>query len=258
MANDRYEQAHRELIRVARFNGKPITGQLEKRILALEQQARSDKLAQKVAYDDGSGAEKRSYRLIFTTPTLARDTFILSYVAFVGHLYYYVQTINFAYMKNLSTEANFITSGAGEWISVLVGAILLKFYTRKTCMSLFLFIMACSFAFQSLIDSELVSELDNAFVTVTNNGVGTVASLLLVFVALIVNQEVYPTVVRQTGTSITNTVGESGSTLAPMLIQFSRIIGPWRANSIYAAFCFMGIVAVQFVTRTDDIELPDT
>lgn len=249
MANGRFSQAKQELVRAAKFNGKTITAQLEKKIFMLEQKMRQDKVIQ----------NKRSYRLLFTNDTLVKDTVILAYIAFVGHLFYYVLTINFAYMKNLSIEANFISSGAGEWVSVLVGAVLLKACSRKTCLSLFLFLMATSFGFQSLIDSGFGSDsLDTPLIITTNNAIGTLSSLLMIFVVLIVNQEVYPTVIRQTGTSITNTIGESGSTLAPLLIQFSRMIGPWKANAIYAAFCALGMIAAQFVTKTDDVELSDT
>lgn len=285
MAHGRFKEAQRELLRAAAFNGKTNLGQLMKKIIIWEQKIKADQLKQNRAtsqslaigkdrlnYKTGKEQESnnpnsnndvtkskqvRSYGLIFTNRRLLRDTLILSYLAFVGHLFYYLQTINFAYVKNLSTAANFITSGAGEWVSVVVGAILLKFFSRKTCMSIFLLFMTCSFSFQSFIDSGIMPELDTKVIITANNGIGTLASLLLVFVTLIVNQEVYPTIVRQTGTSITNTLGESGSTLAPLIIQFSRIIGAWEANVIYSIFCLFGIVAAQFVTRTDDIELSD-
>jgi len=282
MANSRFKEARRELLRAAKFNGKPITKELDKKISALMLKARSDKekfdcehdsskmkngnniaaVGDKNLQDSNDSDTKKqkvsSYRLIFTDRKLLRDTVILSYLAFVGHLFYYVQTINFAYVKELSVTANFITSGAGEWVSVIFGAILLKFFSRKTCMSLFLFLMTCSFAFQSFIDSAIMPELETQLIITSNNGLGTIASLLLVFVALIVNQEVYPTIVRQTGTSLTNTLGESGSTLAPLVIQISRYIGSWEANAIYSVFCLFGILASQFITKTDNIELPDT
>lgn len=201
------------------------------------------------------------YKILFKNPIYVRDTLILAYVLFCGHLFYYMLTINFGYIKNLSIETNFITSGAGEWVSVLLGAILLKLTSRKVCLSLFLLVLSLSFMLQFLIDLEfesLSAVLDNELVMNVNNGVGTVSALLVVFVSLIVNQEVYPTVIRQTGSSIVNTVAESGSALAPLLIQFARLIGPTRADLLYTVICLIGITNVQFLTRTDDIELPDT
>lgn len=257
MANDRFEEARLELIRAAKINRKSITPTLEKKIWALEQKVRLDKWSSDRRRSGASLKKKRSYRLIFTDPALVKDTLILAYIMFVGHMFYYVLTINFAYVKNLSTEANFITSGAGEWVSVLVGALLLRFFTRKTCMSLFLSIMAVSFAFQSLVESELMPDLDTQFFITLNNALGTLSSLLLIFIALIVNQEVFPTIVRQTGTSMVNTLGEFGSTLAPGLVWMSRF-SPWKANAIYTILCSLGVVVTQSLTRTDDIELPDT
>lgn len=198
------------------------------------------------------------YSLLFKNAILVRDTLLLSCASFSGHLFYYILTINFGYIKNLSPEANFITSGAGEWFSVVAGALLLRICSRKFCMSLCLAITSLSFAFQSLIDVGLLPYLDTEFVITANNTVGTLSSLLLIFVTLIVNQEVYPTVIRQTGSSIVNTIGESGSTIAPLLIQFSRIVGPWRADLLYSLMCLLASISVQFVTKTDNMELKDT
>ena len=263
MANGKFAQARQELVRAAKFNGKTITPLVEKKISALEQKIRLDKSKQRIELEqqqiDGDDTTlKSSYRMIFCNRTLLRDTVILSYIALLGHMFYYVLTINFAYIKNLSIEANFITSGAGEWVSVVVGAILLKLLTRKTCLTLFLLILGTSFAFQSIIDLNLVPSLDTPLIITANNGIGTLTALLSIFVVLIVNQEVYPTVIRQTGTSLTNTLGEFGSTLAPLLIQFTRLAGPWRANAIYTIVCAIGAISAQFVSKTDDIELPDT
>lgn len=252
MANGEYGRARQELIRAAKFNGKQVSPLLEKKISLLGQKIDDDKRRQEISTD------KHSYRLLFSSPKLVRDTILLSYASFAGHLFYYMLTINFAYMKNLSVEANFITSGAGEWASVIIGAVLLKVLSRKTCMSFFLFLMAGSFAFQSLIDSGVAKSLDNPIIITTNNGIGTLSGLLLVFVTLIVNQEVYPTVIRQTGSSIVNTLGETGSTLAPMLIQLARSMGLWKADLCYSLFCMIAVVAVQFITKTDDVELTDT
>lgn len=118
-----------------------------------------------------------------------------SYLAFVVQLFYYVKTFNFARVKNFPSEANFITSGASKWVCVFDGDILLKF-SPKTCTSLFLLTMTCSFAFKSLIDSDLILTLDSVLIITTINGLGTLSSLLLIFIALIVNQEVYPTILR--------------------------------------------------------------
>lgn len=198
-----------------------------------------------------------TYRILCSSPKLVRDTFIIAYCSFSGHLFYYLQTINFGEMKNLSIEANFISSGAGEWVSLAVGALALRYLSRRTCMSICLFIMGSCFLFQSIIDSQLMPELDTKFIVTLNNTVGTVASLLLIFVVLIVNQEVYPTIIRQSGSSIGNTLGELGSTLAPWLLQLNQSVGLWRADILCAIVCLTGMIGSQFLTKTDDIELED-
>lgn len=255
MSQERFSEARLELIRAANFNNQKTTPLLEKKISSLRIRIKND-LAKQA--ENPSFSNKHLYRMLFSNPQLVRNTIVLSYISFSGHLFYYMLTINFGYIENLSIDANFITSGAGEWFSVIIGAVMLKFLTRKTCLSLFLFLMASSFVFQFLIDSNLSPSLETPFIISLNNGIGTISALLVVFVALIVNQEVYPTYVRQTGSSLVNTISESGSTMAPMLIQMSRMIGPASADLLWAAISLSGIVFVKFLSKTDDIDLPDT
>lgn len=252
MSTNDFARAKKELLRAAKFNGKIVNQILKKKISLLKQRIKSDKL--KLLENSSS----QPYQILFSNSIYIRDTVILCYVSFCGHLFYYMLTINFGYMKNLSVEANFIISGAGEWVSVVIGACLLRFCSRKTCMSIFLFFLASSFAFQSLIDSSVAKSLDTTAIVTTNNGIGTLSALLLVFVTLIVNQEVYPTTIRQTGSSIVNTLGESGSTIAPLLIQIGhRLVGIWKMDIFYTIVCLIGVIGIQFITKTDDIELLD-
>lgn len=205
-------------------------------------------------------ARRRSYRLmLLTNKTLLRDTLILAYAQFASHMFYYYLTIDFAYTENLSLEANFITSGIGEWIACLLGAIALRFVSRRACMSLMMSLIGLTFAIQALIDSRSVDALAHSqLIVTTNNAIGTVSALLLIFVTVIVSQEVYPTVVRQSGTSIVNTLGESGSSLAPLILQLTRAHAHWSGNVPHLMLCALGAVMVQFVSETDDKDLSDT
>lgn len=124
-------------------------------------------------------------------------------------------------------------------------------------MSLFITLIGAQFALQAIIDSKLAPNLDTPILVTINNGVGTLSALLLIFVVLIVNQEVYPTVIRQTGSSIVNTLGESGSTMAPIAIHLSQLVGFWQADILYLIACAVALLAIQFLTKTDDIELLD-
>lgn len=255
MTRGRYKDAREQLIRAARFNGKTVDRYLEKNLRLLEQKATEEMLSSSKKHDTTRCSNP--YRILLSSPVLIKDTLILSLSCLTGHLFYYLLTINFAYIKSLSVEANFISSGAGEWVSVLLGAALLKIFTRKTCMSIYISLIGVQFTFQAIIDAKLAPALDNPTFVTINNGIGTVSALLLIFVVLIVNQEVYPTVIRQTGSSIVNTLGESGSMMAPVAIHLSRILGFWQADILYLTCCVIALIATQFITKTDDIELLD-
>lgn len=154
-------------------------------------------------------------------------------------------------------EANFIISGTGEWIGCLIGAVLMKELSRRSCIFIFLIATASSFAFQEITDLKLFPSINSQIVNTINNGIGTVSALSTIFVVLIVNQEVFPTVIRQTGSSVVNTIGESGSTLAPLLTQLCLLIGSANVNLISAVLCLLGAFCAYFLTETASMELND-
>lgn len=205
-----------------------------------------------------SNSATRSYRLYLTNRRILKDTLILAYALFLTHMFYYYLMINFAYTENLSMEANFITSGIAEWIGCALGALLLQVFSRKSCMSSVMFILGLTFVIQSVIDSKAYPQLNNYLLVTTNNAIGTLASLMLVFVAMIVNQEVFPTVIRQTGTTIVLALGMIGATLSPFLIHLCKKFDHWTNQLPLAGVCFLGSVLIQFVSKTDDKELADS
>lgn len=245
-------EAERELLRVAKFNKIPITSKLEHKVRQLIQ---SSAKMSSMNDSDNDKEETSAYSIILRDRVLLRDTLVMCYSIFLGYLFYYVLTLNFAYVENLSVEANFITSGAGEWLSIVLGALMLEFLSRKASLCLVFNLMTLTFLFQYLIDSDTFPELDTQLVITLNNALGTASTLLLVFVLLIVNQEIYPSLVRQTGSSFVNTVAELGATMAPIFIQVSRVCGLWRADLVSALACFAGSLLVLLMTETGDKEL---
>lgn len=253
MANERSVEAKKEIIRIARFNGKLIDSNVERKIKALNDSIIRAKVLQE------SETSKTSYLLLFNSFSLVKDLIIMSLIMMAAHLFYYSLTINYSYSSTpVSMEANFISSGLGEWLGCLIGAILIRICSRTSCMFFFQFITFLSFSFQVLIDSNMFPILNSALTNTINNAVGTFATLSTVFVVLIVNQEVFPTTIRQTGSSIVNTLGELGSTLAPLLTTLYSLVGPIGVNIIAAIFCLFTAILSFFITETKNLELKDT
>lgn len=256
--------ARKQLIRAAKFNGRQVDAQLEKQISMLEQRIKAEARERKRLKnngvdetDDDARVQQESYSTLVTNRTYLKDTLILSYLAALASLYYFYLNIDFAYVKNLSLEANFISGGVSEWFVCLLGATLLKFMRRKTLAIIFVVVLALSFVAQAFIDLYSVESPLMEFIVTTNNATGTVASVSIIFVVLIASQEVYPTILRQRGSSIVNTMTGFGSCLAPLLMQYTHLIDDWRWNFVLVAPCVLGAFATNFLTVTDDSDLQD-
>lgn len=253
MVKGRFDEAQNELLRAAKFNEIAITPALVEKIRQLAEQTQPD-IGEPLADDESWRGRRSAYKIVMQDSVLLRDTVILCYTIFLAFMFYYVLTLNFAFVENLNVEANFITSGAGEWLSFILGAAMLRFFSRQTSMCMVLQLMSLSFIFQFLIDADIFPSLNTGLIVTLNNAIGTTAALLLILL-LIVSQEVYPTLVRQMGSGFVNTVAELGATMAPIVIQVSRVLGMWRADVVSAMVCLVASFAVLFLSKTDNKEL---
>lgn len=261
------DRAKAQIIRAARFNGRPATMRLQRQIATMEQKIRS---ARKGAIE-GNGAAaatatdgqleagyQEPYSTLFTNRVYFKDTVILGYSAALASLLYYYLTINFAYIKDLSLEANFIGGGIGEWLTCVLGATMLRFVRRKTLVTIFVSVLGLSFVVQAMIDSEYLQTHNMDLIVTANNAIGTIAAVSIIFVTIIAGQEVYPTTLRQRGSSIVNTMNAFGSCLAPPLIHMVKVIDDWRMNLVLVIPCVVSAVAAYFLTVTDESDLQDT
>lgn len=256
-----FSAAKKQLTRAAKFNGRQVNSKLERLIALMEQRVKEDaKSKRHLEGVDGvrKTGHQESYSTLVTNRTYLKDTLILSYISALSALYYFYLTIDFAYVTNLSLEANFITSGIGEWLVCFIGASFLKFVRRKTLAIIFFLVLGLSFIAEAFIEFYSVESSLMEIIVTANNATGTIASVSIIFVILIVAQEVYPTTLRQRGSSIINTMNGFGSCLAPVLLQVAHQIDDWRWNFVLVVPCLLGAVATQFLTVTDDADLQDT
>lgn len=253
MANGYYQKARDELLRAAKFNRRKNDSTIENKIVKLNEKINYERELQELR------TNKTSYRLLFTSWSLVRDTIVLSCCTFLSHLFYYNLTINFSYFGDVSMDANFIISGLGEFIGCIIGALMMKFIPqRRLCIFIFLNALALSFALQSFVDTNWVPGLNNRVVTTTINAIGTISSLTSIFIILIVNQEIYPTIIRQTGSSLVNTIGETGSAAAPFLVQVTQALGNVNSAALFAIMCLVAALSIYCLNETGGSELLDT
>lgn len=118
-----FAAAKRQLTRAAKFNRcKLKESDLEKQLTLLETQI---KLELKSRRKLGGESRTDSYLTLVTIRTYLKDTLILSYLVSPSYLFYLHLKLDFAYVANLSLEANFISGKVCKWIVCFLGATLL-------------------------------------------------------------------------------------------------------------------------------------
>lgn len=255
LTNDKQEEAKKVLHRIIRFNNlddniNNRNDYFHENVSILHAQIKEEQRKQDKSIDS-----RQKHRILFTNPIFRRDTLILAYTGSVIALFYYVLILNFSYVQNLSPDANFISSGVGEWIGVLICILLLKFSARKFCFALTFIILAISFSFQFYVDFYHKNEF--ALFVMLNNAIGSIFNCSLIFLLALVSMEILPTNLRNTGSSIIDTTTHCGSAFAPAFIQIGRIIGNDKTSILYALLSLIGAIATQFLSTTDNIELSD-
>lgn len=266
MTNAEYTKGRQVLEHISRFNHINQADKLLKKNIDLfelqmrEDRADADDQHEKNTESDMKGSDlsiyhtQQKHRVLFANPTLRRDTIILAYSGFVAALFYYILAMNFSYVQNLTPEANFISTGAGEWIGVVICIILLKCLSRRLCFQISFLFLAGSFIFQCYLD---YFKLDDTLLVTLTNATGSIFTCSLIFLIVMVSMEVLPTNLRNTGGSIIDTTTHCGSAMAPLFIQIGRIIGNDKTDLIFATLSLIGALAIQFLTKTDHIELSD-
>lgn len=265
-----FESARRVLRRAAKMNGRKFgsSERLDELIAAMARRITSETDALKDQHKTGPGEPAQGYEEPFSTlvtnKTYLKDTLILSYTMLISNASYFYLTFNFAYVKNLSLEANFVSTALGECITCILSASLIRFIKRRTLMAIAFSVLSLSYLVQAIIDSGLVvaSEASDSIalsaIVTTNNALGTVSAIGLFFVSLMVSQEVYPTTLRQRGSSLVGCIAGVGAMVAPFLVQLIHLVGDWRLHLSLVFPCVFGAIIAHLMTVTDHLDLKDT
>lgn len=269
-----FEAARQTFKRAAKSNGRQNSDQrLDELISSMAQRISSETKALRCHKSGACGKSNvtgddlgyiEPFSTLVTNKTYLKDTLILSYTMFIANASYFYLTFNFSYVKNLSLEANFIATALSECITCILGASLVRIIKRKTLLAAVFTILSLSYLTQAIIDSELLISAETSdsvalsTIVTTNNALGTVSAVGMYFIALMVSQEVYPTTLRQRGSSIIGCMAGLGSMVAPFMVQLIHLVGDWHLNIILMFPCVLGAVISCSMTVTDFLDLKDT
>lgn len=255
ITNNNYAKARNELRRAARINGK-LTDDTDNKIEQFNRQV----LREEVGSPDSEVVKKRmgigkSILAIFTNVHLLKDTMSVFVLLFVAEVVYFSLTLNVADLGG-SLYINYIISGLSELVSIACCAFLLAYFARRTCLSLLLLASTVSYLLMALVN--IYEDSLSMPIILSVNAFGKLTAIGNLMVIILVSQEVFPTVVRQFGTSLCITVGKAGSAVAPFTHELGQIIGQSYCFGMFSIICLLCAFVPFGLSETGNRELPDT
>lgn len=252
IANKKYLKARQELRRAAKINGK-LTDDIDLKIEQFNRQVLHEEIGS--TPDHKRMGIGRSILAIFTNMRLLKDTISVFVLLFVAEVVYFSLTLNVADLGG-SLYLNFVISGLSEFVSIALCAVLLAYLSRRTCLSLLLLASTVSYLLMALVNvyEESLSET----LVLAVNAFGKLTAIGNLMVIILVSQEVFPTVVRQFGTSLCITVGKSGSAVAPFTHELGQMIGQSYCFGMFSLICLSCAILPFGLSETGNRELPDT
>lgn len=252
ITNKNYEKARLELRRAANINSK-LTDDTDSKIEQFNRQVLREEIGtQSNQKRIGIG---RSILAIFTNMNLLKDTISVFILLFVAEVVYFSLTLNVADLGG-SLYLNYIISGFSELVSIAFCAIMLAYLSRRTCLSLLLLASTVSYLLMAVVN--IYEDSLSMTVILAVNAFGKLTAIGNLMVIILVSQEVFPTVIRQFGTSLCITVGKMGSAVAPFTHELGQIIGSKYCFGMFSLICFACAFIPFGLAETGNRELPDT
>lgn len=250
--NKDYQRARDELRRAAKINSK-LNDETDTKIDRFNRQVLREEV-----YTNGGNNRMgiwRSMSAIFTNLHLLKDTMSVFILLFVAEVVYFSLTLNVADLGG-SLYINYIISGLSELVSIACCAVLLAYLSRRTCLSVLLLASTISYLLLSLV--KVYEDSLSMTLILTVNAFGKLTAIGNLMVIILVSQEVFPTVIRQFGTSLCITVGKAGSAVAPFTHELGQIIGQSYCFAMFSVICLCCAAVPLGLSETGDRELPDT
>lgn len=252
IANKNYTKARNELRRAARINGK-LTDDIDLKIEQFNRQVLREEIDTK---DPGKRMGIwRSILAIFTNIHLLKDTMSVFVLLFAAEVVYFSLTLNVADLGG-SLYINYVISGLSELVSIAFCGIILAYLSRRTCLSLLLLASTVSYLLMALVN--VYEESLSMPLILTVNAFGKLTAIGNLMVIILVSQEVFPTVIRQFGTSLCITVGKAGSAVAPFTHELGQVIGQSYCFAMFSLICLLCALIPFGLSETGNRELPDT
>lgn len=138
--------------------------------------------------------------------------------------------------------ANFIITGTGEWLCLIISATCMYYLPRKSCLALFLGITSVSLIVEGIAHNTL--DYVWPLFDYTIDAFIKVFVLCSIMVTLLVMLEIFPTELRQSGVTVILIFGTIGIVIAPFHIRFEEVIGHIHMEHTFFIALIMIVLAI--------------
>ncbi|XP_072101592.1 solute carrier family 22 member 6-A-like [Mobula birostris] len=238
--NDKTDMALKQLKRVARINGKKEEAE-EITAAFLKSNMEAELKSSKGTYNTLD---------LFKTPTVRRITFCTMSIWFSTSFSYYGLAVD---LQGFGVNIYLIQLifGAIDIPAKLVGVCTMSYVGRRFTQSASLILAGLVI----LINIFVPKDLQVLSVTLAVIGKGSLAASFACCYLYV--SEMYPTVIRQTGIGLANTMARVGAIVAPM-VKLSGDYLPFVPMSIYGGMAILSGVSAFGLPETLNTQLPDT
>lgn len=187
-----------------------------------------------------------SFIKLFTNSTLFKGLTTLSFVYGILMYIYYSRTLHYA-PDEASMFANFIITGSGEWLSLLISATSMYHMPRKSCLALFLGITSVSIAIEGIAHSTM--DYVWPILDYTTDAFIKVFAMCAVMVTFLVMLETFPTELRQSGITVILIFGGACIVVAPFHIEFEEALGHLPHTFMIALITILLAISIKYYLR---------
>ncbi|XP_070622628.1 solute carrier family 22 member 6-B-like [Erythrolamprus reginae] len=239
LMNNEREAALRNLKHVARINGKAAAGEAVV-LEMLETQTGSN----------SSGRNNHSCLDLFRTPGLRRISCCLMLISFSMNLAYFGLSMDLS-MFGMNVFLVQLFFGSIDLVAKMVCALLLSYFGRRIIQAVSL-ILAGVFLLVSLpVPSDMLT-LRLVFVVLGKGCLAASSMCLYLF-----GGELFPTVIRQTGSSLTTVMARLGGIIAPLVLMVGDY-QPFLPLVIFGVTPIVSGVSAVFLPEMFNVPLLDT
>ncbi|XP_020633129.3 solute carrier family 22 member 6-A [Pogona vitticeps] len=234
------DQAVKALKRVARMNGKPEAGD-KLTIEFLRSEMKKEMAAQKSSY---------SCLDLVRTPIMRRISCCLCFVWFSTSFAYYGLVMD---LQNFGVSIYFmqVVFSLVDFPSKFLSALSLSYVGRRFTQAVTLMLAGLTIVANIFIPEDMLT-MRTAFAVFGKGCLAASFNCVYLYTG-----ELFPTVLRQTGMGLSNTMARLGGMVAPV-VKMSGEYVPFLPHVIYGAAPIVSGLAAAFLPETLNVPLPDT